>query len=172
MTADTQEQDHKPAAAPDAEQAADLAAMTAAAAGEPAAPGAAAPPAEQAQPVNLAADLAGLTELAVTMAAPMFPRLRQVYTPETIEAAAAVSARLCEKHGWLQDGVGGKYAEEIAAGVVLAPLAYSTYAAITADMADQKRQAQADKEKPGALQDAPGSAHATVGGQVVDGAQA
>lgn len=89
--------------------------------------------------VNLEAEIAALAKVAVAMLGPMFPSLREVYTPETIEAAASVTAPLCRKHGWLPNGIGGKYAEEIAAAAVLAPLAYATYRGITHDLAEAKR---------------------------------
>lgn len=89
--------------------------------------------------VNLEAEIAALAKVAVAMLGPMFPSLREVYTPETIEAAASVTAPLCRKHGWLPNGIGGKYAEEIAAAAVLAPLAYATYRGITHDLAEAQR---------------------------------
>ncbi|WP_302172866.1 hypothetical protein [uncultured Hydrogenophaga sp.] len=105
--------------------------------------------AEPTPTVNLEAELAALTKVAVAMLGPMFPSLREVYTPENIEAAASVAAPLCRKHGWLQNGIGGKYAEEIAAAAVLAPLAYATVKGVQKDMAEAQRR------KAGTTADAP-----------------
>lgn len=115
-----------------AEQAADLAALQFAAAVEPVAmPGA---PVEPPRPA-LADELKALALAFVGIAAPMLPSLARIYTEETTTAAAAAVAAVCEKHGWLTDGVMGDYAEEIAAAVVLLPLGFATVQGVRGDLA-------------------------------------
>lgn len=116
------------------EQAADLAALTAQAAPVPA-PGAAATEAAAPQGPDLAGEIAGLVTAAVTVLAPMFPSLPTIYTPQTTQAAAAAVAAVCNKHGWAQGGLMGKWGEEIACLAVVGPLAFATYQGIAADLA-------------------------------------
>lgn len=97
--------------------------------------------APEAPAVNLEAEIAALAKVTVAMLAPMFPSLREVYTDETIAAAAGVAGPLCRKHGWLPDGIGGKYAEELAAAAVLVPIGVATYAGVRRDLAEQRRKA-------------------------------
>lgn len=163
--------EQKQTAPPNAEQAADLAALQFAAAGAPLPVTVTAT--EQAPKIDLAAELAGLMALTVGTIGPMFPSLRTIYTDDTMQAASAAIASVCNKHGWMQDGVGGRFGEEIAAAFVLGPLAWATYAGIKGDLA-----AMARDKKPEAAQIAmdgapvnsgagDGSPHVTIGGQVV-----
>lgn len=133
------------------EQAADLAALSAAAlAGEPV-------PVPGADPVpdtgqTLADELTGLVSVTVGILGPVFPSLRTIYTPEVTQAAAAAAAGVCVKHGWLQAGVMGKWGEEIAAGAILLPLAYQTAQGVRADLAARKAEAEKAKGKPPAVE--------------------
>lgn len=119
------------------EQAADLAALSAAAmAGDPV-------PVPGAEPVrdtgpSLADELAGLVTVAVGILGPVFPSLPRIYTQEVTRAAATATAAVCEKHGWLSAGVMGKWGEEIAAGAILLPLAYQTAQGVRADLAARR----------------------------------
>lgn len=115
------------------EQAADLAALTAQAADVPAAPGAPVEP--EPEPRDLAAEIEGLTLAAVGILAPMFPSLPAIYTKTATAAAAAAVANVCNKHGWMQGGVLGRYGEEIACLAVVGPLAFATYNGIRGDLA-------------------------------------
>lgn len=118
-----------------AEQAADLAALESMAG-------------EGAQPVgevaavpevpDLAGELGGAITMAVGMLGPMFPSVQGIYTPEVITAVSGSVAAVCEKHGWLQDGLMGRYGEEIACVAVVGPVAFATYKGIQADIAARK----------------------------------
>lgn len=94
--------------------------------------------------LSLADELAGYVLLAVPIIQPMLPSVAAIYTPEVTKAAAAAVAAVCEKYGWLQGGMGSKYQEEIAAVVILGPLAFATIKAGKADMAALKKK----PEKP------------------------
>lgn len=118
------------------EQAADRAAMIAAASEGTPAPGAPAPEQEKPRP-DLAREITGLVMAAVAAAGPMFPSLKTIYTQQTTEAAAASIAAVCEKHGWAQGGIMGKWAEEIACVAIVGPLAFATYQGVRADLAER-----------------------------------
>lgn len=124
------------AAAQSSEQAADFAALQAAAG-----PGpdevAAEEQQEQARP-DLAVEIAGLVQAAVGMLAPMFPSLPGIYTPEATQAASVAVAGVCHKHGWMQGGVMGRWGEEIACVAIVGPLAFATYQGVKSDIADRQ----------------------------------
>lgn len=129
--------------APSAEQAADLAALRAAAMPD-AQPGALV----QAEPAgpDLGTEIAGAVTMAVTILGPMFPSLREIYTPEATQAAAGAVAAVCNKHGWMQGGMMGQYGEEITCLLIVGPLAVATYKGVQADNAAR---AKADPMKEG-----------------------
>lgn len=128
-------------AAPNHEQAADLAALQAAAAEQPAAPGTPEP-----EPLpNLADEIAAMISVAVQTLKPAFPSLEEIYTKATTQAAAGAIAGVCEKHGWMQGGLFGKWGEEIACLAIVGPLAFATYSGITADL--EKGKARAEKKE-------------------------
>lgn len=117
-----------------AEQAAELAALQAMVGAEP---GQEEGEGEQevAAVPDLAQEIAGLVQAAVGMLAPMFPSLPGIYTPEATQAAAAATAAVCTKHGWMQGGLMGRWGEEIACAVIVGPLAFATYHGVKADIA-------------------------------------
>ena len=125
------------------ERLADLAAIKADAAGDPAQVKAA----QEAGP-NLAAEIVGLVTVMVAALGPMFPSLPKTYTPEITKAAAESVARVCEKHGWLQGGIVGNWGEEIAAAAILGPLAYQTAQGIKADIEARKPKKEESKPVP------------------------
>lgn len=98
---------------------------------------------------DLGNELNGLITTLVMVAGPLFPSLKDVYTPEVTAAAAGSIAAVCAKHGWLQDGVMGQWGPEISAAVVLLPLGFSTYKAVSNDLAvmTAKREAEENKAK-------------------------
>lgn len=114
------------------EQAADLAALESMA-------GEGAQPVGEVQEVAAAPDLAGELGGAITMAVgmlgPMFPSVQRIYTPEVVTAVSGSVAAVCNKHGWLQDGLMGRYGEEIGCLAVVGPVAVMTYKGIQADIA-------------------------------------
>jgi hypothetical protein len=83
-------------------------------------------------------ELAGLIGMAVALAGPILPSLPKIYTDETREAVAGAVATLCQKYGWLQDGIANGYGEEIAAAMVLLPVGIATYQGVSADLAAMK----------------------------------
>lgn len=89
----------------------------------------------QDQGPDLAEEIEGLAQAAVGMLAPMFPSLPGIYTPEATKAAAAATAAVCRKHGWMQGGMMGRWGEEIACAVIVGPLAFATYHGVKADIA-------------------------------------
>lgn len=128
-----------------AEQAADLAAIQHAINEQPdtspSAPGMPGSPGEPPR-ADLAVEFTGMLKLAVAALSPAFPSLTEIYTDQVTAAAATAAASVCNKHGWLQGGIGGKWAEEIAAAAILLPLSWQTYQGITSDLA------RAGKSKP------------------------
>lgn len=117
-----------------AEQAADLAAIQSAIMEQSAAPGMTGSPGEPPR-ADLAVEFTGMMKLAVAALSPAFPSLTEIYTDQVTAAAASAAAAVCNKHGWLQGGIGGKWAEEIACAAILLPLAYQTYQGVTSDLA-------------------------------------
>ncbi|MGE0350393.1 hypothetical protein [Hydrogenophaga sp.] len=119
------------------EQASDLAALEVAAggqvlAGQPVEP-------EKEEGPDLAAEIAGLVKMAVGVLSPMFPSLPTIYTDETTDLAAGAVAKVCDKYGWMQDGMMGKYGEEIACAIIIGPLAFATVKGVKHDLADIAR---------------------------------
>lgn len=92
---------------------------------------------------DLAGEISGLLTAMVGVFGPVFPSLKDIYNPETTQAAGAAVAAVCQKHGWLQNGMMGQHGEEIACVMVVGPLAFATYKGVQSDLA--KRQAQSGK---------------------------
>lgn len=124
-----------------AEQAADLAALQAAAVEGQTAPGT--PGAEAPVAPALEKELAGLLLMVSAMLKPALPSVAAIYTQETCEAVGLHVANVCNKHGWLQGGIGGKYGEEIMCLAVVGPIAWATVEAAKTDI--QARKATAKK---------------------------
>lgn len=126
------------------EQASDLAALSTFAAEQPVVPGSpeAAALEVPTQVQAMAGEIGALVSAFVGIAAPMFPSLPGIYTAATTAAASQAVAAVCVKHGWLDNGIMGQWGEEIAAAVVLLPLAYATASGVKGDMAKMS------KEKP------------------------
>lgn len=150
---DTQEIERQIGGQIGSEQAADLAALTAQATNVPAAPGATVEP--EPEPRDLAAEIEGLTLAAVGILAPMFPSLPAIYTKTATAAAAAAVANVCNKHGWMQNGVMGRYGEEIACLAVVGPLAFATYQGIRGDLAARAPAQEPQRLEFPAVSDAP-----------------
>lgn len=92
---------------------------------------------------RLAAEIAGMVQVAVSVLSPALPSLSTIYTEQTTGAASAAVARVCAKHGWLGDGLFGRYGEEIAAAAILIPLGLQTYSAVQGDIERARRKAEA-----------------------------
>jgi hypothetical protein len=86
----------------------------------------------------LSQEITGLLEVASKMVGPMFPSVAKIYTPEICQAVGVAVAPVCEKHGWLQGGIGGKYGEELMALFIVGPLVWQTAEAVKADIAARK----------------------------------
>lgn len=128
--------DDQKKAAMNPEQAADLAALEAMAAGVPGRPSdAPAPPVQDAGRPELQAELAALFMLAAQTVATVYPSVKDTLNQQATDTLAAVWAAVCNKHGWMQSGIGGEYAEEIAAAAVTLPLGFALYAGIKSDIA-------------------------------------
>lgn len=155
-----------------AEQAADLAALQAAASAEPVAPGAPEAVPEVARP-ELADEIRALLLTFVSLAGPVLPSLPRIYTEETAGTAAAAIATVCRKHGWLADGMMGDWGEEIAAAVVLLPLGFATVQGVRADLAALRKPAAKPGQVAAPMQDAPqspGAREVIIGAPIVAGA--
>ena len=87
----------------------------------------------------LSTEIDSLLQMVVSVLTPALPSLREIYTSEVTQTLAETTARVCVKHGWLQDGIGGKYAEEIALAAVALPIALATYSGIKGDIAKMKQ---------------------------------
>jgi len=132
-----QEQTSAPAMTP--EQAADFAALQAGAVEQETE--AAAMATEPAGP-DLAGEITGLVLAFVAIAKPILPSLEGIYTPEVTAAAAGAVATVCNKHGWLSGGMMGEWGEEVAAAIVIVPLAIATAKAVRTDIDENNRKAE------------------------------
>jgi hypothetical protein len=131
---------------PNAEQAADLAALQASAtSGDAVAATAPAGQPEAAQGPDLAQEIAGLVTVAVATLSPIFPSLKGIYTDETTAAASNAVAMVCKKHGWLSGGMMGNYGEEIACLAIVGPLAFATYQGVHDDLEAKRARDKTEK---------------------------
>lgn len=96
---------------------------------------------------DLAGEIAGLVFAFTMMAKPFLPSLARIYTEDATNAAAGAVASVCNKHGWLQGGLMGDFAEEVAAAVILLPLAMATAQGVKADIAENSRREEFIKLK-------------------------
>ena len=132
------------------EQSADFAALMAqvneAEAAAPITPGEVAPP----PPVPLEEQISSMLQLLTGILRPILPSVAQIYTPEVCGAVGGAVAPVCNKHGWLQEGVGGKYGEEIMCLAVIAPLGFATYKAAQFDIAASRAKEIKPEETNGA----------------------
>ncbi|WP_151446719.1 hypothetical protein [Lacisediminimonas profundi] len=134
------DQDDEKAGPVDGERAADFAQLQRMAAeGDQGAPGAAGEAQQGEAGVPLAQEISAVLSLLVKLATPIFPSLEEIYSEQVIGAVGAAVEPVCIKHGWLADGIGGKYAEELAAACVLGPLAWATVTGIKRDIASRKK---------------------------------
>lgn len=130
-----------------AEQAADLAALQAAANDTDAGPVPGEVGQDNAPPqIDLGQEIAGLMKVALATLGPAFPSLEKIYTPETIGAASESIAAVCRKHGWMQGGMMGEYAEEITCLFVVGPLALATVQGVKADIAARAKKPDASPQ--------------------------
>lgn len=124
---------------------------------------------------NLADEIAGALLMLSKVAAPMFPTLAKVYTQESCAAVGAAIAPVCDKYGWMQGGM-GEYGEEIMCLIVVGPMAYATYSAVSVDLEARAERERAEKggksigvgkaqPVPGAMS-VPGSDTVTIGAPV------
>lgn len=117
------------------EQAAELAALMHTAEEGAPVPGAA-PVAEPEQKgPELAQEIAGAVLLAAGILRPAFPTATAPYTEEAANMVGTVIAELCNKYGWMQDGLMTKWRAEFAALAVLTPLGLQTADGFKHDMA-------------------------------------
>jgi hypothetical protein len=125
------------------EQAQDFAALQAMANDAPAMPG---QPEEPIQPERppLEKEIAAALLMVSKVLGPILPTVAKIYSEETCEAVGNALAPLCNKYGWLQDGIGGKYGEEIMCLVVVGPIAYATVIAAQGDIAARSPKKQTE----------------------------
>lgn len=116
-------------------------------------------PIQAPEPVNVAAEVAAAVKIAVGILAPVLPSLAEIYTDQTVGACSEAIAGVCNKHGWLQGGLMGKWGEEIAAAAILIPIGIATYNGVRGDLAQLQEKAKA---KGGKLKSADLSAPVTV----------
>lgn len=118
------------------EQAAELAALEGLVKAAPAVP----VPGEEQKPEAvprppLEQEIAGMLLMVTGILGPILPTVAKIYSKETCEAIGQAVAPVCKKHGWLQEGIGGKWGEEIMALVVVGPIGWATIEAAKADIA-------------------------------------
>lgn len=162
------------------DQAADLAAIHAAAAQDTGPDILSGMPAQADNREQIAGEMAGLILALVQITKPVFPSLESIYTEDTAHAAAQAVAAVCVKHGWLQEGITGGHSEEIAAAMILLPLGFATYRGIKGDLAAMKPKkepaqvgdisAQSFNAQPAT--ESPGAKTVTVGAPMAGGGNA
>lgn len=122
--------------------------------------------------VNVASEVSAAIKIVVGILSPVLPSLKDVYTDQTIGAVSEAIAGVCNKHGWLQGGIMGKWGEEIAAAAILIPIGMATYNGVKGDLSRLQEQAKAKggKVKPADLsapvkapEGAPGAKTVTMG---------
>jgi hypothetical protein len=91
---------------------------------------------------DLGAEIAAALEIVATVLKKPFPSVANLYDENTRAMVGASVAAVCNKHGWLQGGMMGKWGEEIACLMIVGPLAYSTYEAGKSDIAKLKATAE------------------------------
>lgn len=91
-----------------------------------------------------------MLSVAIPMLTPMFPSLEAIYTDHQNQIVAAALAPVMTKYGINLGGMSDK--PEIAALIVLGPLAFATYKGVQGDLAARK--AQLPKGAPGNPQQA------------------
>ncbi len=111
--------------------------------------------------VELNKEIAGALLMVSRMVAPALPSVGALYTEEVCNTIGNSIAPVCEKYGWLQDGVGGKYGPEILCLCIVGPIAWATVEAAKADIAARK---PAKPESPGISFDAGGMVPAEAPG--------
>lgn len=135
------------------EETADFARVAAmVAAGEPEA-GAVVETDPEPQKADAAESLSGFLTLAGAMSgAAGFGRTAAIWNPETCEKVAGLTVPVLRKYPWGQRVIDffetGAGVEEIALGVVVAPLALATYAAIKADMQPEGKPRETPEKTP------------------------
>ncbi len=88
--------------------------------------------------IDLGKEIAGALLVVSKMIGPMFPSVAAIYSEEMCLAVGGSMVPVCEKYGWLQGGIGGKYGPEIACLAVVGPLAWMTVEAAKADIAARR----------------------------------
>lgn len=88
---------------------------------------------------ELQAELSALFMLAAQTVGTIYPSVKENCNQQAIDALASVWSAVCNKRGWLQGGIGGEYAEEIAAAAVTLPLGFAIYKGIQADIQSRQR---------------------------------
>lgn len=98
------------------------------------------PVATQSQPAQspLASEFKVFANGILNFVFPAFPSLREIYTPEVVDGLCQSGAAVCDKRDWLQNGLGGAYAEELTFIMMTVPLAVATKQAVQHDNAIRK----------------------------------
>lgn len=133
------------------EQAADFAALSAAADAAPLPPGVEPPP----PPPDPAAEMAAVIRTVTTMLSPLLPYLPAIYTEETCAGIAAAYMPVADKYGWQTGGWFEQFGAELALVAVAAPVAISTAQAHRAWAAERAERSRRLEQK----RDADAAAH-------------
>lgn len=78
---------------------------------------------------------------------PALPSLKEIYTEPVVTALCDSVARVLVKYNIFENGIGGRWAEEIALAAIALPLAFATYKGVNGDIARLK--SKAEKTAPG-----------------------
>lgn len=111
--------------------------------------------------VDLAEEIAGLLEVVIGMLSIPMPALETIWTPDKIKLAAGRTAAVCNKRGWLQGGITGGYAEEIALLMTVGPMLMASYKVYKETKAEADKAIQAARD--GARADAAGNVFTQAG---------
>lgn len=94
----------------------------------------------------LAKELEMLGKVLLGVLTPALPSLKEIYTEPVVKTLCESTARVMVKYKLFENGIGGRWAEEIALAAIALPLAFATYKGVKTDIAGLK--AKAEKPAP------------------------
>jgi len=91
----------------------------------------------------LAKELKMLGNIVLNVLKPALPSLAEIYTEPVVDALCDSAARVLVKYNLFENGIGGRWAEEIALAAIALPLAFATYKGVKRDIDGLKFKSQA-----------------------------
>lgn len=95
----------------------------------------------------LAQELKMLGNVLLGVLTPALPSLKEIYTEPVINALCESTARVLVKYKLFENGIGGRWAEEIALAAIALPLAFATYKGVSKDINVLKFKAKEKEQK-------------------------